>query len=158
MFCLPRAINAAVFSFYLAEDSLSMTAENIPLQTILRELAAQGITIKIDPAINPLISANFQKRPIEAALDSLLRPASYTLLWHTVPAGADKPSLQLAAIQVFQTGKKDQMQELPPRRNEVITKNSKGVLDVKDEILSTYLLERIWLNSGNCSCLIRQLL
>lgn len=135
LFCLPHALAAGIFSVYLAEDSLSVTAENVPLQTILRELAAQGIKVKIDPAINPLISANFKKRPIAPALESLLKPTSYSLLWHAVPDDADKPSIQLAAIQVFQTGKKDQMQTLQPRRNEVITKNSKGVFYVKDEIL-----------------------
>ena len=131
----PPAICEIFFSVTLEENSLSVTAENVALQSILRELAAQGITIRIDPAINPLISANFKKRPIETALESLLKPASYSLLWQEVPDGTDAPSLKLTAIQVFQTGKKEQMQPLPPPRKEVITRNQKGVSYVKDEIL-----------------------
>jgi len=135
LFYLPFAVCAPFLSVNLEENSLSVTAENIALQTILRELAAQGITVKIDPAINPLISANFKTRPLEQALESLLKPASYSLLWQARSRDADNPSVRLAEIQVFQTGKKDRMQTLPPRRIGVITKNKAGIFYVKDEIL-----------------------
>jgi len=132
---LPSVSLADAFSVNLEEDTLSVSAENIALQTILLELAAEGITVKIDPGINPLVTANFKKRPIEQALESLLRPASYSLLWEARSHNADNPSIRLAEVQVFQSGKKDLMKTLQPRRTEVITKNNKGVFYVKDEIL-----------------------
>jgi hypothetical protein len=135
VFFSPSTCFAGLISVNLEENTLSVTAENIPLQSILRELAAEGITVKIDPAINPLIRANFTKRTIEQALESLLKPASYSLLWEAKSHNNGKPSMRLAEIQVFQSGKKEQMKTLRPRRTEVITKNNKGVFYVKDEIL-----------------------
>ncbi|KPJ98126.1 MAG: hypothetical protein AMJ60_09355 [Desulfobacterales bacterium SG8_35] len=126
---------ANAFSVSLEEDFLSVTADKVALQTILRELAADGITVKIDPAINPLITANFNKRPVQQALESLLKPASYSLLWQARSQDGDNPAVRLAEIQVFQTGKKDRMKTLQPGRTGVITKNSAGVFYVKDEIL-----------------------
>jgi len=123
------------FIVILEDDALSVTAENVTLQTVLFELVAQGITIKIDPAINPLISINFKKRPLEQALENLLKPASYSLIWETKPEPADKPTMRLVEIQVFQTGQKENMQTLQPHRPEVIAKNKDGIFFVKDEIL-----------------------
>jgi len=125
---------AAPFSLVLEKTKLSVSAENVALQTILQELAAQGIVVRIDPAINPPVSANFKNRPIEQALDSLVKPASYSLLWEAGPDD-DDTTIRLAEIQVFQTGRKDLMKKLEPGRAEVITKSKEGIFYVKDEIL-----------------------
>lgn len=130
---LPTFLHGAMFDIRLTENTLSIKAEHIALQTILRELAVKGITVKIDPAINPPVTANFTNRPIEQGLVSILKPASYSLLWE---AGPDPGSpVHLAEIQVFQSGKKDLMKTLQPIRTEVITRNQEGILYVKDEIL-----------------------
>jgi thermitase len=133
--CTPSPLSADSYSFKLEGATLSVTAENVTLQTILQEFAAAGITVRIDPAINPLISANFHRRPLEQALESLLKSASYSLLWEAMTSAADNTSMQLAEIQVFQKGRKDQMQLLQPQRTEVISKNNQGVFFVQDEIL-----------------------
>ncbi len=128
-------LSALDFSVILEDNTLSVSADNVPLQTILQKLAADGITVKIDPAINPLISANFHRRPLEQALESLLKSASYSLLWESETADPKNPELRLVEIQVFQTGQKENMQELPVQRIEVIKKDDKGRFYVKDEIL-----------------------
>jgi len=132
---LPAVVDAGEFKISIENDTLSVAAEKVALQTILLEFVAEGVTVKIDPAINPLISINLTNRPIERALESLLKPASYSLLWESRLQGGDNPSLRLAEIQVFQTGSKDQMQTLQPQRAPVITKTREGIFYVKDEIL-----------------------
>ena len=123
------------FSLILDEGTLSVSAENIPLQNILQELTAKNIQVRIDPAINPLVSVNFSKRPIEQGLEALIKPASYSLLWEAGSHNAADTSIRLAEIQVFQTGKKDRMKVLQPVRIEVITKNKEGIYYARDEIL-----------------------
>lgn len=123
------------FRIEIANDLLSVTADNVPLQTLLLELVAQGVTVKIDPTINPNVNVEFSNRPIEQALEILLRPASYSLLWESPSSHDPTSSLRLAEIQVFQTGSKDHIQRLLPQRTEVITRTSKGDLYFKDEVL-----------------------
>ena len=142
---------AGNFSLSLEGDRLSLRAENILLQTILRKLAEKHITVRIDPAINPAITANFNKRPIEQALESLLKPASFSLLWEGTAANSGEKSLRLAEIQVFQSGQKNRMKPLKPPRAELITKNKEGVFYVKDEIL-------LYLPAGTDLVKLRQLL
>jgi thermitase len=134
---------AGNFSVVIAENTLSVRAEKVALQTILLEFVAQGITVRIDPAINPLVSASFSKRPIEQALESLLKPASYSLLWESRKQNGDSPVMQLAEIQVFQTGSMDQMQTLKRKHEVNITKTSEGIFYVKDELLLYIPSEKI---------------
>jgi len=147
----PPVVDAGEFKVSMENDTLSVAAEKVSLQTILLELVAEGVTVKIDPAINPLININFTNRPIEQALESLLKPASYSLLWETILEDGDNPSLRLAEIQVFETGSKDQMQTLQPQKAPVITKTGEGIFYVKDEIL-------LYIPSGEVLAELRNLL
>jgi hypothetical protein len=72
---------------------------------------------------------------MEQAMESLLRPASFSLLWEAGSQNSDIPSIRLAEVQVFQSGKKNLMKTLQPRRHEIITKNKDGSYYVQDEIL-----------------------
>lgn len=132
---LPSDSVAGELSLNLDRDTLSIDAENVALQIILREIAGEGIIVKIDPQINPLINASFKNRPLEQALDSLLKPASYSLLWEAESQYNDIVAVRLAEIQVFQSGKKDQIKQLLHRSIGTITKNPVGIYYVKDEIL-----------------------
>ena len=123
------------FSVNFQDDTLAVTADNVALQSILLELVTEGVTVKIDPAINPLVSVNFPQRPIEQALESLIKPASYSLLWESKTPNGNNHTLRLAEIQIFQTGSRERMQTLQPQRKEVISKNNEGIFYVKDEIL-----------------------
>ena len=129
------APEADAFKVNFKDETLAVTADNVALQTILLELVAQGITVKIDPAINPTVSANFTQQPIEQALKFLLKSTSYSLLWESKFPHSDTPSLRLAEIQIFQTGGKVRMQTLQSQEKETITKTADGIFYVKDEIL-----------------------
>ena len=109
LFTLSPALMAGGFSIILDDETLSVSAENVALQTILFQLAAEGISIRIDPQINPLITANFKNRPVEQALESLIRPASYSLLWKAGSKNDAKREFKLAEIQIFQSGRKNLM-------------------------------------------------
>lgn len=112
-----------------------MTADKVELQTILLELTRDGVAVRIDPQINPLITASFKNRPVGQALETILKPASFSLLWEARSGRAGNNAIQLAEIQVFQSERRHLMKPLAPKRTVEITENNEGVFYVKDEIL-----------------------
>ena len=95
-------------------NELSVHAQKIPLQNILREIARQGIIVRIDPDINPEISARFDNREISAALKTILKSTSHILIWERVKgAPGSKPAV--IEIQVFNPGEKERMKALEAR-------------------------------------------
>ena len=132
---LPAYLDAGELKVSLDGESLSVTAKNIPLHTILHKLAMEGVIVKIDPQINPLITTNFKMRPVDQALATILNPASYSLLWEARFDSAGNNTMHLAEIQVFQSERKHLMKPLVPKRTLDITKNNEGVFYVKNEII-----------------------
>ncbi len=117
------------------KDKLSLHADQVPLQNILRHMADLGIKIRIDPRINPNISASFEDRDIQKGVDSILKPFSYILIWESIEKSLSSP-VRLSEIQVFKPGDKELMKPLRPGSVLSIDRNSKdGSLFVKDEIL-----------------------
>lgn len=117
----------------LVQDRLTLKAQNTPLQAILQALAGMGIAVKCDPAINPMVNADFQNQEIRGALEGILKPYANALIWETVrgPAG---PILRLAEIQVFQPGRKDRLKPLQTTRT-IVAGSARGPFWVKGEIL-----------------------
>ena len=132
---LPAYLAAGELKVSLDGESLSVTAKNIPLQTILHKLAMEGVIVKIDPQINHLITTNFKMRPVDQALATILNPASYSLLWEARFDSAGNNTMHLAEIQVFQSERKHLMKPLVPKRTLDIIKNNEGVFYVKNEII-----------------------
>jgi hypothetical protein len=119
----------------ISGDRLSVHADRVPLQDILQRLADLGIGIRIDPELNPKISASFDNRDLRQGLGSILKPFGHVLIWKPIegPAG---PMPKLAEIQVFRQGKKGLMKPLGKRGNLSIARNPKdGSFYVKNEIL-----------------------
>lgn len=132
---LTEVCAASSFTVQLEGERLSLTAEKTPLRQILSELVSQGVTVKLDPQINPRISANFSNRPVEQVFGSILKSASYSLLWESQKDQGGLPALSLTEIQIFQSGKKNLMKPLLPPKKLVLAKNKDGSLYVRDEIL-----------------------
>jgi len=132
---LTKVSTANSFTVQLEGEHLSLKSEKTPLRQILTKLASQGVAVKLDPQINPLISANFSSRPVEQVFGSILKSASYSLLWESKKNEGDLPVISLTEIQIFQSGKKNLMKPLLPPKKLVIAKNKDGSLYVKDEIL-----------------------
>ncbi|RZB34729.1 MAG: hypothetical protein SRB1_00497 [Desulfobacteraceae bacterium Eth-SRB1] len=116
-------------------DKLSLYADQAPLQSILQRMADLGIKIRIDPRLNPKISASFKDRDIQEGLDSILKSFSYVMIWGSIE-GPPGPIVKLAEIQVFRPGNKELMKPLVARSGLAIARNpGDGSLFVKDEIL-----------------------
>jgi hypothetical protein len=116
-------------------EKLTVHANQVPLQSILQRLTELGIKVRIDPQINPKITAYFVDRDIRQGLDSILKPFGHVLIWKSIegPAG---PIPRLAEIQVFKPGKEERMKPLGPRTRFAIARNPKdGSFFVKNEIL-----------------------
>ena len=84
MLCLtliPLSTQAAESVVRVEGDRLTLNAQDEDLSKILASLSDQGIRIRIDPRINPKITAAFNNRPIGAAMASILRSVDYALIW-----------------------------------------------------------------------------
>jgi len=134
-FLLPGNSTAQKVHVQLEGERISLSADKTPLRTILSELVSQGVTVKLDPQINPSVSANFSKRPVEQVLGSILKSASYSLLWESKKNDGNLPSISLAEIQIFQSGRKNLMKQLLPPKKLLIAQNKDGSFYVKNEIL-----------------------
>ena len=100
----------------IQNGKLSVQAHRVPLQTLLKRLAAEhDITLRMDPAINPPVTAAFTNRDLEDGLKSLLRPYNHVLFWK--PGSAEgslssAPAYRLDEIHVFRPGEKRRMIEI----------------------------------------------
>jgi thermitase len=116
-------------------DKLSLHADQVSLQNILRNMANLGIKIRIDPRINPKISASFEDRDIQKGVDSILKPFSYIMIWESIENSLSSP-VKLSEIHVFKPGNKELMRPLHPGSIlSIVRNNLDDSLFVKDEIL-----------------------
>ena len=134
IFILVCGTSAFSLEVRVADDRLSIEAAQVPLQEILKRLNVLGIQIRIDPEINPMITASFEDRDIQKGLGSILKSLDYVLIWSSVQ-GPSGPIPRLAEIQVFRQGKKGLMKPLVKDSTLNIVKNADGSFIVKDEIL-----------------------
>ena len=94
-------------------DKISIEANQIPMQEVLKQLSANyGITVRIDPDINPLITVSFKNRDLEDGLKAMLKLHNHVFVWKTkTPAtkGTISPTYKLDEIHIFKPGQKDRM-------------------------------------------------
>lgn len=134
LFFLPATISAAPPTVKITGDALTLEAKDTPLQTVLEELVRQGISVRLDPAINPLISASFRHRPLNTAFSAILKEYSYSLRWESSAVASSK-ELKLTEIEIFQQGQKERMEVLRTGENLPVVQGKNGVFHVKDTLL-----------------------
>ena len=101
------------FSLEIDGDRISVRASQEPLQDLLKELAAYGITVRMDPDINPLVTAAFRDRDLEDGLKAVLRPHNHVFFWRPIEeSDPGKSSYQLDEIHIFRPGLKGKMVNL----------------------------------------------
>lgn len=128
-------VTSSAFVVHVSGDRLTLNAERAPLQEILLQVADSGIRVQIDPQINPAVTASFEKRDIQKALESILKGLDHVLIWES-STGPSGPVPKLAEIQVFRPGQKDLMRPLRKASTLSIARNPKnGSFYVRDEIL-----------------------
>ena len=115
-------------------EKLTLHAENVFLQDILKRLAHAGVKVRIDPELNPRITASFENREIQKGLEYLLTGLNHLMIWESSqgPAG---PISRLTEIQIFRPGKKELMKPLKEGSALLIGQDPEGRLYVKNEIL-----------------------
>lgn len=101
------AVNAFELEVEPTTSRLSVHAENIPLQMLLQRVSDFGIAVRIDPAINPQVTASFNNKDLEEGLKSLLRPLNHIFIWKQVWG-----DYRLSEVQVFRPGQKERMIQL----------------------------------------------
>jgi predicted aspartyl protease len=118
------AMPCHAFQIEIRDNKLSVQAKDVPLQTLLKQLAAEyGITLRMDPAINPLVTASFTDRDLKDGLKSILRPYNHVLIWRPAnddPGLSSNAPYRLDEIHVFRPGEKRSMVafEVPPEQPE----------------------------------------
>jgi thermitase len=128
-------VTSSAFVVHVKSDKLTLKAEKVPLQEILLALSDSGIRVQIDPEINPAITASFERRDIQKALESILKGLDHVLIWES-GQGPSGLVPKLAEIQVFRPGQKDLMRPLRKASTLSIARNPKdGSFYVRNEIL-----------------------
>ena len=123
---------STVSQVQLSGERLTVKAENVPLTHILKKLTEQGVRVRIDPQINPEISATITDRPVGAALKNILKSLDYALIWQEEEA-QNNPRLQ--EIRIFRPGQEEQMEDLRRQTNLEIVENGDGTYHVKNVLL-----------------------
>ncbi len=99
----------------LRGDRISLHVREVRLRTILRDFADQGIVVRADPAINPLVTVSLDNRELQQGIDAIVQPYSHALVWRSDRARLSGPS-SLAELQVFKTGARQAMEYLVPEQ------------------------------------------
>ncbi len=115
-------------------DRLTLHAKEKDLAEILALLGDQGVRIRIDPRINPKISAAFDQRPIGSAMASILKSVDYALIWRKDKSStAGEPRLR--EIRIFYKGQEGRARPLKPSANLAVVMKADGSHYVKDILL-----------------------
>ena len=107
------ASNALAFDLRIEGERIYLHAVKEPLRNILQSMARQGIRVRLDPQVNPVVSAAFENRDIAEAIADIVKPYDHVLVWEKA---SQKPSsFRLSEIQVFRPGEKAMIQDLASR-------------------------------------------
>jgi len=133
--CAPSSsLTAGDYFIKLYGENISLYAEETPLKDLLKELGRQGIRIRIDPLINPRVSASFVQKPIDRVLASILRSYNYSLVWEKKGDTVDSP-LYLVELQIFERGGKKRIQLLEQHDTLDLQRGGDGRLYVNNTLL-----------------------
>jgi hypothetical protein len=119
----------------LSGDRITLHAREVPLISILRELAEQGITVGVDPGINPKITVSLENQDLRLGLNSIIHPYSYALIWKSEKNKLHGSST-LEELRIFKPGNKKRMRYLKPAKRFEVTMNlNNGDKYVRAELL-----------------------
>lgn len=117
------------------ENLITLRAHDTPLKDILAEFVHAGIVVKVDPDIDSRVSGSVKKMDISQALDELLVPYGYALIWEVVPGPLGEIE-RLEEIQVFRRDGPRRIEPFMPETNFRIVRGPSGGAEfVADELL-----------------------
>lgn len=133
--CVVSALPAFCLDLSISGDRLTLHAQKVPLQEILRGFARLGIAVQADPRLNPAVTASFEGADIRRALNTIIHPYSSVLIWKSIP-GPLGPLPALAEIRIFEPGRENGMRYLDADSGLVVDRDPRsGTLYVADELL-----------------------
>lgn len=126
VFCIA---DSSAFDIKITDDTITLHADRVPLQDILKHISDKGINVRIDPQINPKISASFEDLDLQSSLKSILKTFDHILIWDSIkdPNNNSSPKMQfkLVEIQIFQSGRKNLIKPLEGQAEMGISHNDK---------------------------------
>lgn len=84
----------------LEGERISVEATDEPLFSVLQELKQIGVRIKLDPSVNPRLTARVEHVELEQFLRQEISSNSFVCIWNSLPDG----HLKLVELQVFRPG------------------------------------------------------
>ena len=82
------SLPAPALEIRLAADTLTIHADQTPLSDILTQLQNAGVRVAMDDRIDPLITADFEKRETGEGIKRILADCDYALSWTTIEGPA----------------------------------------------------------------------
>lgn len=132
---IPAAAGHAFEADLSSGGRLSLDCRNTPLRRILKELARQGVSVRIAPGIDINVTAAYEEKPVGQVLDAILKDYNHALIWEKCPDCENAP-YTLSEIQIFEPGKKDRLAWLSGYRNFILAKDpDTGQAYVRNEAL-----------------------
>ena len=113
----------------LEGETITLEADQTPLRELLYSLQEQGVSIHINPQINPLVSASFLEEPVDDVISFILRSYDYAVVWKRSEV-TDTSALELVELRIFEEGLEERSRPLTASRN----------LDI-DKIENTYFVK-----------------
>lgn len=132
------------YQLTLHNDRITLHADQVRLVTLMNDLAIKTqVNVYIEPGLNPYISADFNNKSLQEALESIIPPLNHAFKWETASSVSDESEqvsdacrIRLAEIHIFKEGSHTQM--LPRKKNsplDIARNPEDGSLYVKGEIL-----------------------
>ncbi len=134
----PWRCPAAALDMSWGGDRLSVKADQVPLQDVLGRLQESGITIRVDPRVNPSVTLHFENRDFRDGLEDLLSGCDYALFSTLIegPAGSFR---HISEINVYMRGDRRALQPLPGKNGNLVRAeapvHTNVIACVKDEVL-----------------------
>lgn len=135
----PPATLVPAYEFRIEGNHITIRADETPLKTVLADFVRAGIKVKFDPGIEATVTGYEKNLPIDKALEKLLGPFGYVLIWSVVP-GPLGDIERLDEVHVFRRDGPRTLEDFPLDENFRITR---GPLPdspefVADEILIAF--------------------
>lgn len=107
---------AATHELRLDGDRLTLRANRTPLREILADFVQAGVIVKYDPDIDSRVTGSVKNMDVGKALDELLAPYGYALIWDVVPGPLGDID-RLEEIQVFRRDGPRRLEPFMPENN-----------------------------------------
>ncbi len=132
----PATIPVPAYELRIDGEIITLRADDVPLTTILAGFVQAGIRVMADPSVDARISGHVKDMPVDQALEKLLGPYGYVLIWKVIPGPVGRIE-QLDEVHVFPREGPRRLEEFMPDDQFRVTRGPApgGPEFVADEIL-----------------------